>query len=184
MKKSIIKTNAFENMDVSKIVFLAKYKNPPFHAQDFSNNKDGSVIGWLDDNVLYIASPNGNKIIANENSSFMFFNCRNLTSIQGLQYLDTSNVKDMSYMFSNSVSLTNLDLSSFNTHLVKTMAYMFEGCENLKQVNLKGVNTIRVTNMAYMFANCENLEMVECDFDMRSVKDSDNMFANCPKFFV
>lgn len=184
MKKSIIKTNAFENMDVSKIVFLAKYKNPPFHAQDFSNNKDGSVIGWLDDNVLYIASPNGNKIIANEDSSFMFFNCRNLTSIQGLQYLDTSNVKDMSYMFSSCASLTNLDLSSFNTHLVKTMAYMFEGCENLKQVNLNGVNTNRVTNMAYMFANCENLEMVECDFDMRSVKDSGNMFANCPKFFV
>ena len=185
-KKAILKQYAFRNMyDINKIVFLGECNEIPSYVQDFSQDNDGSVVGWKNDsNVLYIASTCSDKIFANEDSSFMFFNCRNLTSIQGLQYLDTSNVKDMSYMFSNCVSLTNLDLSSFNTHLVKTMAYMFDGCESLKEVNLEGVNTLRVTNMTHMFANCKNLEMVECEFDMRSVKDSDNMFANCPKFFV
>ena len=53
----------------------------------------------------------------------------------------------MSYTFYNLISLTSLDLSSFNTDNVKDMSYMFEYCRSLKSLNLKNFNTSKVTKM-------------------------------------
>ena len=40
-------------------------------------------------------------------------------------------------MFSRCSSLKSLDLSSFNTTNVKDMAFMFSGCSSLKKENVK-----------------------------------------------
>ena len=50
----------------------------------------------------------------------------NLTTIEGLEYLDTSNESYFSYMFSNCNSLTTLDLSTFDTRKAKNMDNMFK----------------------------------------------------------
>ena len=71
-----------------------------------------------------------------------------LTSVVGLEYFDTSNVEDMSYMFKNCTQLTSLNLSSFDTSKVTNMANMFEDCYSLKTItvskdkwNISGANT-------------------------------------------
>ena len=52
-------------------------------------------------------------------------------------------------MFSNCSSLTNLDLSSFNTSIVTNMSYMFSSCSKLQtQINITNANT---TSYRYMF---------------------------------
>ena len=188
-KKAIVGAHAFSCFDNIKTIIFLDSSNTATRdeIEDYSDNFVMSVIGWRDQNdpsILYVAPTIGNKIYIRGTAGRLFYDCKYLEEIKGIEVLDTSECTDMVAMFSGCESLTNLDLSSFNTHLVKTMAYMFDGCESLKEVNLEGVNTLRVTNMTHMFANCKNLEMVECEFDMRSVKDSDNMFANCPKFFV
>ena len=43
-----------------------------------------------------------------------FCNYRELKQVEGLEYLNTSEVKDMSYMFFGCFGLTSLDLSHFN----------------------------------------------------------------------
>ena len=53
----------------------------------------------------------------------MFAGCVGLTSVAGTP--DFSNVTDMSSMFSGCISLTSLDLSSFNTASVTNMGNMF-----------------------------------------------------------
>jgi len=39
-------------------------------------------------------------------------------------------------MFSRCFSLTNINLSNFNTDNVKRMRYMFSGCSSLKKENI------------------------------------------------
>lgn len=55
-----------------------------------------------------------------------FSNCGNLTQISGLNYLNTANVTDMSYLFYKCDDLTQVDISSFNTASVTTMERMFD----------------------------------------------------------
>ena len=60
----------------------------------------------------------------------MFFWCSSLTNLD-LSSFNTSNVTDMSHMFSSCSSLTSLDLSNFNTANVTDMQSMFELCSSL-----------------------------------------------------
>ncbi|WP_368854997.1 BspA family leucine-rich repeat surface protein, partial [Salmonella sp. gx-f5] len=44
-----------------------------------------------------------------------FFSCSNLTTIEGIEYLNTAKVTNMNKMFDNCESLKSLDLTKFNT---------------------------------------------------------------------
>ena len=57
-----------------------------------------------------------------------FYCCEALKQIEGLVYLNTSEVKDMSYMFYDCKALTSLDLKNFNTQNVTDMSRMFAYC--------------------------------------------------------
>ena len=184
-KKAIIKYHAFMNMDtVEKITFLNNCGNVPSVVDDFSENKDMSVIGWYneDETILYVAPAYGKKIIANEDSSFMFFNCINLRHIDGLKYLDTSRVRDMSCMFSWCEKLEELDLSNFDTHNVVDMGEMFAYCFNLKELNVSKFNTSKVIYMQYMFYHCKEMQYLNLsNFDTSKVKNMYRMFCDCSK---
>jgi len=65
----------------------------------------------------------------------MFAYCHSLTNIN-LTNFNTKNVTDMSCMFAGCSSLTNIDLSNFNTQNVKNMSMMFAGCIFLKKENI------------------------------------------------
>ncbi len=69
--------------------------------------------------------------------------------------MNTKNVKNMEYMFSNCISLQLLDLSSFNTQNVQNMDYMFSNCESLYFLDLSSFNTNNVEEMSYMFDYCQ-----------------------------
>ena len=108
-------------------------------------------------------------------STSAWFNSK-LESIEGLEYLNTSEVTSMSYMF-GSVKLSNLDLSHFDTHKVKYMHSMFEHCSGLTDLDLSHFDTRNVQSMAYMFANCPNLKSIDLSsFDTRNVENMGNMF--------
>ena len=62
------------------------------------------------------------------------------------------------YMFSHCSSLTNIDLSNFNTQNVTDMSWMFSWCSSLTNINLSNFNTQNVTNMSWMFSGCSSLK--------------------------
>ena len=64
-------------------------------------------------------------------TSSWFKDMKNLTSITGLEYLNTSMTKDFHQMFYGCSSLTSLDLSTFDTGQVRDVQSMFERCSNL-----------------------------------------------------
>ena len=90
------------------------------------------------------------------NLSYMFSDCNSLTNID-LSNFNTQNVKDMSYMFSSCKSLSNIDLSNINTENVKNMQDMFNGCQSLTNIDLSNFNTQNTTKISFMFFNCKLL---------------------------
>ena len=66
----------------------------------------------------------------------------------------------MSDMFFKCSSLTELDLSNFNTETVTNMIGMFFECSSLTKLNLSKFDTENVKKMPCMFYNCSSLQIV------------------------
>ena len=109
-----------------------------------------------------------------------FSGCNNLTEIKGIEYLNTENVTNMSYMFSSCKALTSLNLSNFNTEKVTDMQGMFKECSNLTSLNLSNFNTENVTDMNGMFYGCTKLESLDLsNFNTAKVAKMNYMFFHC-----
>ena len=135
-----------------------------------------------------------------------FFGCKDLTTIEGIGYLNTenvtsmramfcgcssltsldvsnfktSNVTDMGYMFATCSALISLDLSNFNTENVTDMGVMFSGCSSLTSLNVSNFNTHNVTNMSCMFQLYSNLTSLDVsNFNTENVTDMGWMFFGC-----
>ena len=132
---------------------------------------------------VYIRS--AGKIIAPENSQYLFEYFINMTSINGLNYLDTSNVTSMYLMFSRCISLTTIDVSSFDTSNVTNMRSMFSAHSSVGPMALTSIiglnkfNTSKVTDMTAMFQGCINLTTINVSsFDTSNVTSMRSMFAS------
>ena len=107
-----------------------------------------------------------------------------LKNIEGLEYLNTNEVTDMSQMFKACYSLPNIDLTHFNTDKVTEMDQMFYACWSLTTLDLSEFNTSSVATMYQMFMSCKSLQTVyvNCNFTTENCNDNDNqMFAQCEK---
>ena len=104
-----------------------------------------------------------------------------LTTIEGIENLNTEEVTDMSDMFNGCSGLENLDLSSFNTAEVKDMSYMFGDCRGLENLDLSSFNTAKVENISCMFSYCSDLTTIYVSdgFDTGNVSNSSGMFGGC-----
>ena len=98
-----------------------------------------------------------------------------LETITGLEYLNTENVTDMSFLFDHCQKLTSLDLSNFNTAKVTNMNKMFSNCSNLKTIYASDkFTTAAVTESKNMFSYCGSLSG---DIDWTSDKATDKTYA-------
>lgn len=111
----------------------------------------------------------------------MFDLCHSLTSLN-VSSFNTSNVRDMSWMFRGCSSLTSLNLSSFDTSKVTDISIMFSDCSSLTSLNLSNFNTNKVTNMKQMFYGCSKLTSLNVSsFNTSNVTHMSNMFDGCSK---
>lgn len=110
-----------------------------------------------------------------------FWSFEALTTIEHLDYLNTSEVDDMRLMFSSCTSLETLDLSSFNTEKVKHMYAMFDGSTNLRSIKLpKGFIGSSVTDLNATFKGCESLTELDLSgSNSENVKEMNEMFYGC-----
>ena len=109
-------------------------------------------------------------------SSF-FKELKSLTSIIGLENLNTTHVTDMSKMFYNCYNLSSLNLSQFNTGNVEKMNEMFYYCRGLNSLDLSAFNTAKVNNMYRMFYYCFVRTIDLSSFNTANVENMDEMFA-------
>lgn len=106
-----------------------------------------------------------------------------LTEIEGMQYLNTSEVTNMEIMFSGCGQLTSIDLNYFDTQKVTNMRCMFISCVSLQSLNLQSFNTSNVTDMTSMFQGCAELVKiyVGTGWNTSNVTESSVMFFRCSK---
>ena len=109
-----------------------------------------------------------------------FYDCKELTNIEGIEYLNTEKVTDMSWMFSGCAKLSSINLSNFNTEKVTDMSSMFWNCSALTSLDVSKFNTANVTDMSSMFWNCSALASLDVSkFNTAEVTSMSHMFCNC-----
>ena len=119
---------------------------------------------WKNPNVTNVTKVVFDPAFANArptNCNGWFQGCENLTSIEGIEYLNTSQVTDMHNMFYNCYHLQTTDFSGFDTRKVKDMSYMFHNCGSLKSLDISNFNTSEVTDMRGMFDGCIGLTSLD-----------------------
>ena len=174
--------------DLVHIVFTTR--NAPegvkvVNAEERNGRLYGGIVGWKEGNTLYLSTQDVAKRIklqddSSGSDSGEFQSLHELESIDGMELVDTSSVTNMSAMFEDCDSLSELDLSKFDTSKVTDMSNMFSGCKSLKQLDVSKFNTSKVTNMHGMFNFCTNLQDLDVSkFDTSKVTNMQGMFRDC-----
>ena len=110
---------------------------------------------------------------------YLFYNCLSLTNIN-LSNFNSQNVTNMCCMFFHCISLININLSNLNTQNVTNMKDMFNCCLSLSNINLSNFNTQNIIQMNYMFCGCSSLTNINLsNFNTQKVKNMCNMFEDC-----
>ncbi len=161
---------------VTSIVFSDA--QAPDTAWDVSESGDRNILAWMDQGTLYITSPQ--KIMLPTNCHYLFAGFNKAKSIQFNNWVDTSDVTDMGFMFTNCTTLQQLNLSGFDTSNVWNMGGMFDACSSLQKLDLSGFNTANVTWMDSMFMNCDSIQQLDLSgFDTSKVGSMRSMFYGC-----
>lgn len=126
-------------------------------------------------NAVFDESFAGYKPI-NMNSWFGGFS--KLTSIVGMEYLDTSNAGYCSYMFSGCSSLTSIDLSHFDTTKMSSFREFFKNCSSIEVLDLTSFTT--VTDVRSMFYGMSKLKTIYVtELFSRSGSNDNTTFSGC-----
>ena len=144
-------------------------------------------IKTTENNTVYLYCSDIESGETKYNTYGIFDSKKNILNISVLA-CDTSNVKDMSFMFKSCSSLQEIKFqNNFYTSKVEKMPGMFCLCSSLEKIKFPDIfDTSNVTNMACMFFKCSNLgELDLSKFDTSKVEDigkkMNMMFINCEK---
>lgn len=150
---------------------------------DFFLNEGSDVPGWYpakSADIKTVVFKRNFRDARPTTCSLWFGSCTNLTSIEGLENLNTSDVTSMDHMFYKCEKLRALDLSGFNTEKVEDMSDMFSNCKNLETLNLSSFKTNNLTNMSEMFLECNKIAQLDLSgFNTSGVKALDQVFKRC-----
>lgn len=138
---------------VCSVTVLDSLEACPGNAWDVSENEDGSVMAWTEEDGdqvdLYIAGEGG--VAAPADCSELFACYENAQSIQFQDAFHTENTSDMNGMFAHSYQLESVDVGGFETGNVTDMGSMFSGCRGLTALDVSGWDTSRVSDMVPCF---------------------------------
>ncbi|EDO9304920.1 BspA family leucine-rich repeat surface protein, partial [Campylobacter coli] len=95
--------------------------------------------------------------------------------------IDTSNITDMSCLFTNSTRKDFSGIEKWNTSKVITMAHMFSLCRFFNQ-DISRWDVGEVENMSYMFHGCHYFNQPLDDWDVGNVETMAGMFWGCESF--
>ena len=170
--KTKIKTITFENKINVPETAVASW--------DIGVSQIGNVMAYLlineEDNTLYDLYIQGNNTLyANENMSWWFSGFENLTEIININLLDTSKTTDMSWLFSGSAKLTELNLNSWDTKNVLTIQGIFSETHSLEKLYVNDWDTSKMKDMGLAFHNTKSL--TELDVSKWNTSNVTNLYG-------
>ena len=129
----------------------SEYKSKAVESYVVCESNDTNCVGYLQSD---------GKVVANPDSSSLFFGFSKITTIDSIENFDTSKITNMTGIFYNMSNLQVLDLKSFNTSRVTNMQSMFYGCSSLTSLDLSSFDTTELINVSMMFSNMSNLQEI------------------------
>ena len=171
-------------------VYTADNKTLTFYYDTKDNSRDGTVYtyttdyepAWLEisgkvDTVVFDPSVKNARPTTCAN---WFKNFTYMSKIEGLEYLNTSQVTRMDDMFFHCLYLTELNITNFDTRNVTNIDEMFRECYRLESLDLSNFSTSKVTLMWRVFMDCRKLKTLDLsNFDVSHVEAMVQMFYNC-----
>ena len=160
--------------------------NKDYNFSDIDYLKEVFINGHKQDKIDYKyyfnQTDNYVELIWNDsitNCDNMFFLCTSITEIN-LSNFNTSQIESMANIFNRCSSLTSLNLSNFDTSKVINMKGMFYNCWLLTSLDLSNFDTTLVSYMNHMFVNCSSLTSFNIsNFNTSKVISMNSMFYNC-----
>ena len=144
MWKTLAKGSAVDNCyDIDETITSMQRSETLDNTDNVISMNDSTypVYTWYDNGTIYWYSE-ANKFYLNENSEKMFYYLKKVENID-LSSFDSSNVTNMSYMFSylgeSTSSGIDLDLSSFDSSNVKYLDYIIQD-SGVKKINISDWN--------------------------------------------
>ena len=131
-------------------------------AAEYAVPDDGTVPEWFADmraaEITTVVFDPSFALARPRSMESWFHNLSQLTSLKGMENLNTSETENMSFLFAGCGSLKGLDLSTWNTAKVRSMTSMFLYCGALKTVYVgDSWNTDNVEFSTEMFTGCTSL---------------------------
>ena len=176
-KKNIINNNnSIEYINKINLIYYKKYNeeedNKIFGEKFVENNKD---------NITLIINGDQNKLVSKytlkegenniqmiikkplTNIEYIFYSCKSLNNIEGLEYLNTEKINNFSYMFCRCSSLSDIKgLKNWNVSNGNNFSGMFLGCSSLSNIEaLENWNVSNGNNFSGMFSGCLSLEDIK-----------------------
>ena len=142
-------------------------------------------IKWKDEAIRKVVINPSFSDYRPTSTSRWFYRLTNLTTIEGLEHLNTSEVTEMEGMFEKCDAITTLDLSNFDTSKVENMSGMFRLCKSLTNLDVSSFDVSAVEDMTFMFDGCESLEELDLShFNPPLTAAKSDMYYNCHKLKV
>ena len=116
------------------------------------------IYAWFDNGTIYWWSA-ATKEYLNEDASNMFRRLKNVVEID--TSFGTSNVTNMSHLFEECGSITEIDVSGFDTRNVTDMSFMFSLLSSLTSIDVSNFDTSNVTNMECMFSYNSTIKKID-----------------------
>ena len=123
------------------------------------------------------------QIIQPISTAYWFNSCKNLSVINNIDLLNTSNVTNMKYMFGGCYNNSfNPDVSNWDTSNVINMSGMFSNCwGNSFNPDMSNWDVSNVTDMNFMFTNSygSSFNPDISNWDTSNVTNMERMFNDC-----
>lgn len=156
--------------------------NPAYNKDQYVVSTDDSVkkvyMWWENDGSKITWYSEDAVVYLNGNSEGLFSGFESITDLD-LSQFDTSMVTNMKDMFADCHRLARLNVANLNTSNVTNMSGMFKNIPDLNILNMSSFDTSKVTDMSYMFYGCTNLHgVIFSMFNTANVRNFSYMFGN------
>lgn len=170
---------------ITEINIVDSYSGTADETWNADADNSGAVKCYRTGTVLTIAGNGSGKIAMNADSSYLFSSSsssnrfKNVTVINGAEFLDASAATTFERMFQSCEKLTYVNVATWNTGNVKNMKTVFSQCYALTTVDVSGWNVSNVTTMAGMFQASRGLISLDLSrWDVRNVQTMNGMFMS------
>ena len=114
-----------------------------------------------------------------EDASYMFMECRGLTTVKGIESWDVSSLKTANNMFQDCEALETINVSNWKTTSLENASVMFSSCHSLRSIDISKWDMSKVTKSNAMFSYCKSF--MELTIPESLVVIGSYFAGNCPK---